>query len=725
MDLIYADRNKIELGVIQDCTFDCAFGSDENNFECSVDMDNHVCQEDYFIYFDETQYGGIIDRVAVSTENHTITYKGRTWHGILNSRVLSPAAGYDYLTLTGEANEVIAEIIKLTNTGNIFTASTEDSGLYIPGYQIRYEYAYTAILKMLTNVNGKLKFKHDGNLVQLRVENIADYYNNEEFHSSQIGFSAEKFYNVSNHFVCLGSGELKDRYVIHLFTNENGEVQPYYNTEKPVSDSDYILDESQKVMVGNEERVYLYECDGAKEVENYVPLQNEPLGWKNSYTNYYVYNSENEQYEKLEKEFEDIYALTKSKPMDWDSNYERFYYFFDDEYKNIKELVNGKSYELITQKPQNWKAEYESYFYLEDGVYKEVSLREKESYTLLKKQPNDWKKNYGDYYYFFTDGVYMEYRSIEGRQKNYYIMQTRRPTDWMENYNNYYELNEKGKYEEVEIKSYKVLTQKPSDWKKNYGQYYDKYSDGIHTEYKQISGKTAYSYSLQNNRPTDWYSNYKSYFKKSDSKYTEVEGIAMEGAKEKVAPAWAANTYYIRVSDTVAPDYEAYSRVYRKAEPPKWKKKRYYTKESRAVTPRFDIYDKVYKRIVTSSIPSWKADTYYDEYIVNNLIWENGKYFALKENQELIPSFVPGEYFKLYIDHYADLVSSAMEQISEIYNCDSIDINLPLEENYDIGDIVGATEAVTGLSIWQPITKKIVKIKDNTENIEYEIGGTK
>ena len=43
----------------------------------------------------------------------------------------------------------------------------------------------------------------------------------------------------------------------------------------------------------------------------------------------------------------------------------------------------------------------------------------------------------------------------------------------------------------------------------------------------------------------------------------------------------------------------------------------------------------------------------------------------------------------------------------------------------DIGDIVGAVEPTTGIEVWQPITKKIVKIKNNQkEIISYEVGTT-
>ena len=36
MDLIYADENRIDLGVLQDYKFDLAYGESENDFELSL-----------------------------------------------------------------------------------------------------------------------------------------------------------------------------------------------------------------------------------------------------------------------------------------------------------------------------------------------------------------------------------------------------------------------------------------------------------------------------------------------------------------------------------------------------------------------------------------------------------------------------------------------------------------------------------------------------------------
>ncbi len=95
MDLIYMNRSREDEGVLADFTFDLAFGKDENNFECVVDTESHCCEEGYFLYYEGTEYGGIIDKIKVATEKSEITYIGRTWHGLLESKVIEPLKATD------------------------------------------------------------------------------------------------------------------------------------------------------------------------------------------------------------------------------------------------------------------------------------------------------------------------------------------------------------------------------------------------------------------------------------------------------------------------------------------------------------------------------------------------------------------------------------------------------------------------------------------------------
>ena len=108
MDLIYMNKDKEDVGTLQKYEVDLAFGSDENDFECKINKENHCCEEGWFLYVENTEYGGIIDSIEVSTEEEYVTYKGRSWHGMLEGKVICPENGQDYAMFDGDANEVLA-----------------------------------------------------------------------------------------------------------------------------------------------------------------------------------------------------------------------------------------------------------------------------------------------------------------------------------------------------------------------------------------------------------------------------------------------------------------------------------------------------------------------------------------------------------------------------------------------------------------------------------------
>ena len=57
MDLIYTNKNKEDMGIIQDFSLDMAYGNDENNFELQKFFSNDEVENGSFIYVDNTEYG--------------------------------------------------------------------------------------------------------------------------------------------------------------------------------------------------------------------------------------------------------------------------------------------------------------------------------------------------------------------------------------------------------------------------------------------------------------------------------------------------------------------------------------------------------------------------------------------------------------------------------------------------------------------------------------------
>lgn len=225
MDLIYMNSSMQDIGVIKAYNFDLAFGSDENNFELKVGVNDHCCEAGYYVYIEGTEYGGIIDAVASDTAAEEVTYTGRTWHGILNSKVLCPDAGQDYLTLNGNANTVLSTLISRMGLTSIFAASSDASDLTISSYKMeRYITGYDGIRKMLNSVNGKLVMSYNGTKVILSAVPIVDYTADGVFDSDILSFTVKKTSKKVNHLICLGKGELKNRTVVHLYADTSGSI---------------------------------------------------------------------------------------------------------------------------------------------------------------------------------------------------------------------------------------------------------------------------------------------------------------------------------------------------------------------------------------------------------------------------------------------------------------------------------------------------------------------
>lgn len=225
MDLIYMDESKKDIDVLKDYTLDLAYGSDENDFECKVNINNNVCKTGYYLYFEGEEYGGVIDSVGVDTDETTVTYSGRTWHGILESKVLQPDEGEDYLSVSGEANEVLKLLIERMGLSELFKVSTLNSKIQISSYQMnRYIKGYTGIMKMLKAYNAKLNMVFNRGFVELSASPLTDYSRDEQFDTDQISFTIKRNSKHINHVICLGRGDLKDRRVIHIYCDLLGNI---------------------------------------------------------------------------------------------------------------------------------------------------------------------------------------------------------------------------------------------------------------------------------------------------------------------------------------------------------------------------------------------------------------------------------------------------------------------------------------------------------------------
>ena len=219
------NAEKEDLGVMLDYTLDLAYGKDENDFECKIVDSNHCCDSGYFLYIENTEYGGIIDGISVDTQAHEVTYLGRTWHGILESKVLKPNSGDDYLVVSGEANTVLTSLVSRMGLSTLFSVSPEDSGITISKYKMnRYIAGYSGIKKMLKEYGAKLIITFKNGAAELSAKPIVDYSHEDQYDQDQIDFKIQKRKHHLNHIICLGKGDLAAREVIHVYSDGNGNI---------------------------------------------------------------------------------------------------------------------------------------------------------------------------------------------------------------------------------------------------------------------------------------------------------------------------------------------------------------------------------------------------------------------------------------------------------------------------------------------------------------------
>lgn len=239
MDLIYTDENRIDKGVLTAYAFDLSFGADENDFEMTLGANEPALLDGSFAYIEGTEYGGIVDGIKASTNSNTVTYKGRTWHGLMNSKVIEPNAGEAYLIVSGDANEILSMLVDRLGLTGLFVAAKELSGINISKYQFhRYCKGYDGIRDMLGDNGAKLKIEWVDRAVRLSAVPVVDYTKTPA-DSDTASLNVEKYSKKVNHLICLGKGELTEREVIHLYADQFGNIgdDRYYSGLDEITDT--------------------------------------------------------------------------------------------------------------------------------------------------------------------------------------------------------------------------------------------------------------------------------------------------------------------------------------------------------------------------------------------------------------------------------------------------------------------------------------------------------
>lgn len=243
--IVVADANGAELRSLLFTEYDFEVGDDDNTFLVTcLRSEWETIYDGSRIYIPNTEYGGLFKRLKTNTKNGTISAGGYTWRGMLQNKVLCPEAGDDYATDSGELNAIIGSRVSAAFPG-LFVGSNESTGIEVDYQYNRYVTLYDGLKAMLKSVGYKMRISYNMETGKVIVEAvpIVDY-------SSQIEYSSDmnaNYYMTKegtgvNHLVCLGNGELRDRVVVDLFVDENGnisETQTFFGADEIAQVYDY------------------------------------------------------------------------------------------------------------------------------------------------------------------------------------------------------------------------------------------------------------------------------------------------------------------------------------------------------------------------------------------------------------------------------------------------------------------------------------------------------
>ncbi|TCF15732.1 Gp37-like protein [Bifidobacterium longum] len=224
-ELIVTDASHVDQASLEGFTLDAAWGADENDFELTVDR---LIDAGSYVYFDGGECGGVVDSLKDSLKDgrSTLTYGGRTWHGMLANKILEPDKGKDYLTVSGTASTVIGSLISRVGLDSVFDAVVPPDGSDDPTikqYQFdRYTDCYTGLRKMCEANGLKLRLAYASGRVNIWAEPVAHY--GDSIDSDLIDFDATRTWRKPNHLIGLGKGDLAARTVVHWYADAKGNV---------------------------------------------------------------------------------------------------------------------------------------------------------------------------------------------------------------------------------------------------------------------------------------------------------------------------------------------------------------------------------------------------------------------------------------------------------------------------------------------------------------------
>ena len=244
-DIIVAAPDGTELRSMLYSEYDFEIGDEENSFLVTMPRDEwEAIADDSRIYIPGTEYGGLYKRLESDTKDNSAAVGGLTWRGMMQHKIIEPPAGQDYAVDSGELNAILGQRVAAKFPG-LFTGSSESTGVTVMYQYARYCSLYDGLKAMLKSAGYRMEIQYDQETRKVVVSAvpIVDYSAEIEYSSDMNADYSMKLDRTGvNHLICLGSGELKDRIVEHLYVDGDGNIsqtQTFFDENEIAETYDY------------------------------------------------------------------------------------------------------------------------------------------------------------------------------------------------------------------------------------------------------------------------------------------------------------------------------------------------------------------------------------------------------------------------------------------------------------------------------------------------------
>ena len=255
-EVILLDSNMHEISSIN-IDLDCEVGTGNatNDFELSNATIQQLDAKGF--YLPDSEIGGLFEYSKMTTESNIKIFRGYSWRGLLTKALILPPTGSDYRVVSGNAQEIIADLLEDV-LGGFFKVPEGAEAVTISNYQFPlYVNMADGIEGMLESIGYRLdifaKKLVQGGAVQVfcqavKAETVQGSFNGD----SALPLIYEENKMGINHLLCAGQGELQNRMKVDLYLDENGgisETQHYTGFDERTEFFDYSSAESRDDLI--------------------------------------------------------------------------------------------------------------------------------------------------------------------------------------------------------------------------------------------------------------------------------------------------------------------------------------------------------------------------------------------------------------------------------------------------------------------------------------------